>query len=337
MVDDEKIDVWRLIPENVQTQIKTIRVNEKFSVTTLQQIKEQITPTLKKYDDEYTLVFAGSLGRKEASEASDLDPFLLAAEPQVEICNKILHELENIANSLGLDLGSPGLFSDCCSTRDLLSIGGNAETNYLFTRRMLTFIECVGISLKNNLFALTKEQILDKYLKELQPGEDKRPIFLINDLIRYYRTICVDFEYKKTEEGKPWAVKLTKLRHSRKLIYFSTLLPLLESMHIKNEQRIDWLRNQFYLYTPLERIIMLIEKHGDEKDWEILTYYNKFLEFMSDEEWREALDKISFKNRKNEKSYRTMRNNARAFRESFNKFIYKTDHWQMPISKYVLS
>jgi len=45
--------------------------------------------------------------------------------------------------------------------------------------------------------------------------------FLLHDLIRYYRTICVDFEYKTYENGKPWGDRNIKIQFSRKFLYFS--------------------------------------------------------------------------------------------------------------------
>lgn len=175
------------------------------------------------------------------------------------------------------------------------------------------------------------------YLGDLQPIKDRRPIFLINDLLRYYRQICVDYEYKKNEVGKAWAVRLTKLRHSRKLFYFSALLPLLESMIVEPDGRIRWIVRQFVEYTPLERIVLLLEQYGCQRHWELLGFYNTFLEFMGSKERRDKLDKSVFERREKNTEYVLMRDNARAFRKIFMDFIFSVEHWRDPINKYVIS
>lgn len=334
-------DPWSVVPDDVKNELTTIESARRFTKDNLEEIKKRLQPVLESYNDEYTVVIAGSYGRGEANPTtSDLDAFVLAklrSEKQKLQCECILHELGKIANDLKIEMASKGAFSDYCCAGELLSVGAKNETSDLLTRRMLVLIEGVGISAENDDFAIAREQILDRYLQELQPSEDRRPIFLINDLIRYYRTICVEYEYKKTEAGKPWAVKLTKLRHSRKLIYFSTLLPLLESMNIDNKDRIDWLKKQFIDYTPMERIILILENHGLPEDWDTLLHYDEFLKFLSNDDLRKSLDAISFEGRKDDANYLYVRDNARRFGESLNTFVSRVDIWKKPISKYVLS
>lgn len=295
---------------------------------------------LEMYDGAYDILIAGSLSRKEALPTSDIDGFVLAKSSyDKRTADDIFKKLEEIASSaeVNLKIATKGVFSTVTPVSELLkNYGGMKDTNQLLTRRMSVLIEGTGIgNTYTSVVYNTKKKILERYLRDIFVDPKKGPIFLINEIIRYYRTIAVDYEYKKVEVGKPWAVRLAKFRHSRKMLYIGALLPLVQS--IKEKHRIEWLENQFINYTPLERIILLIERYGRKEDWDILKYYDNFIGYLKDNEFRDGLDNISFDQRDCYKNYQMISDNARNFRNSFHNFIKYVDHWQEILWKYVLS
>lgn len=339
------MSIWKKVPEKVRVECRCIEEFRVFTEGKIGAIKEKMDPYLKDHSEAIeSFIIVGSLGRKEAARTSDVDAFLLfrdgASGPdKTRIKDILMARLRSIVESedVSLRLASVGAFSDGCDLLELRSnIGGREDTNVSLTRRILLLSEGVGFPEKK--FKKIREMILETYLADLQLRDERRPVFLLNDVIRYYRTICVDYEYKKNESGKPWAVRLTKLRHSRKILYFSALLPLLESIDIKKgTDRIVYLKKQFTECTPLERIILLLDKYGKEEHWEILKYYNDFLGWMSDRKMRERLDAVEFEKRDQNAEYLKLRDNARNLREVLNDFIFSVPAWKEPIQKYVLS
>ncbi len=65
------------------------------------------------------------------------------------------------------------------------------------------------------------DQIVYNYSDDVINQNNKNFVFLLNDVIRYFRSICVNYQYTKagTEWGK-WPLRNIKLRHSRVLMYF---------------------------------------------------------------------------------------------------------------------
>lgn len=61
-------------------------------------------------------------------------------------------------------------------------------------------------------------------------------------LIRYHKTIAVDFEFKTSEDDKSWGIRNIKLLFSRNLLYFSGILVAAESID-KSQARFASIRS----------------------------------------------------------------------------------------------
>ena len=75
----------------------------------------------------------------------------------------------------------------------------------------------MALQRQDQLYDLRRE-ILERYVAN-EIADHQLALFLLNDIIRYYRTVAVDYEFKtiENEDPKPWALRNIKLVFSRKL------------------------------------------------------------------------------------------------------------------------
>jgi hypothetical protein len=103
--------------------------------------------------------------------------------------------------------GREGIFGSRVSATDLVErIGLGHDTNETLTRRMLFLLESValtGADVHREALAAVLRRYLDAGVRD-----QRVPRFLLSDLIRYWRTICVDFEGKARERGgEGWGLR----------------------------------------------------------------------------------------------------------------------------------
>lgn len=115
--------------------------------------------------------------------------------------------------------GSEGIFGNMAFSHEIVHhIGGQADTNRNTTQRVLLLLEAAALrDPKDELggpYARVVRQILNRYLLSdsnfhgQTDHESRIPRFLLNDIVRYWRTMCVDFAYKDWEQaGKNWAIR----------------------------------------------------------------------------------------------------------------------------------
>ncbi|MHB1341892.1 MAG: DUF294 nucleotidyltransferase-like domain-containing protein [Coriobacteriia bacterium] len=335
-------ELWAAIPPAVVSTITPILEARDFSDRLFSTLAPVVSHELETCAEGSTLILVGSLARKEAHLRSDVDSFVTSRDgcdaPQFA---ELQAAIESVTSTFGagdgLSVAESGHFSAGCSIESLVQhIGGDEDTNISLTRRMLVLLESVELD-ASGVCSVARQRILDRYLLEIQADGRNRPVFLLNDMLRFYRTMCVDYEHKRTEKGKNWGVRLVKLRHSRKLLYVTGLLPLLECMSMEDQsERIQWLSDMYGL-TPLERLIYFILDRGVEGDWVILERYADFLEFMMDDRRRSLLDNLDFEQRRDREEYVVMQQNAWDFRERIHGFLMSDHRWRDQIVRYVLS
>lgn len=264
----------------------------------------------------------GSYARREATTGSDLDLFFLYESEQgldnAVAAKKRLHEA--IVKEGFRPPSAGGVFEKPLRVTDLTqNIGGGFDTNETITRRMLLLLEGEWLA-NETAFRSAREKILSAYVSD-DVQQNHICLFLLNDVIRYWRTMCVDYEYKVAHE-KPKIIRLTKLRFSRMLLYFGGLISVAETWNLNQSQKKQRLAELFAMPT-LDRMISVM---GDDAETAI-DEYAEFLGALNNEAIRKQLENPQVAGAA--ETYDLLRAKARQFRESLARLIkkkYSEDH-----------
>ncbi len=153
------------------------------------------------------------------------------------------------------------------------------DSENLFTARMLLLLESRCVC-GEDAYAESLQRIIAYYFRDKRGKRSFRPLFLLNDLLRYWRTLCLNYELIRDNPSRPWRKKNINLKFSRMLTVFGTIFPILAG-NIDNE---DAVRKLVEL-SPHQRFAFGLGFLGDES---LLQRYGQFLDdyeaFLS---WKE--------------------------------------------------
>jgi hypothetical protein len=165
-----------------------------------------------------------------------------------------------------------------------------------------------GLAVTNpDLHAAQTDELISRYIND-EISDHQLCLFLLNDLIRYYRTVCVDFEFKTFEANKAWGLRNIKLVFSRKLLYFSGALIVAETAQRTPKEKREIVRRLMAL-SPTERIEQVCQSAGDRA----LESYNTFLEALEDPTIRAELENVSSSERKFHERFKQLKNEGQHF------------------------
>lgn len=234
----------------------------------------------------------GSFGRREAGEHSDLDLFIVGKTDDVSGAStaerKLLRPLDEICvkadliyatRALGIpDFDGDGRYLAHYSVRQLTKTLGTPEDDVTntFTARLLLLLESFPL-LDAAVYREVMDDVIAAYWRDYEDHKTNfMPAFLANDILRMWRTFCVNYEARtqrepesKKAKGK---IKNYKLKHSRLLTCYSALLCFLavynrvgsvspedakEAIFLSPTQRLEWLLGREDLaaaHDPLSKL-----------------------------------------------------------------------------------
>jgi len=234
---------------------------------------------------------AGSLGRMEYGEKSDADLIVLvddalddpAAKAAYDaVWNALAPENVDLPNLTGV-FASPARAADLCGPK----AGGSEETLSALGKRLLLLLESQPL-FGDGAFEDIVDAILQFYGRDYVARDPtKEWTFLLNDLTRYFRSVCVHYQWSFGQDPAVWRIRNVKLRHSRVIMY-AGLLMLLGECSKERGNKVTWLRKRLRS-TPLERIASVYESNADWDFHRIAGPYDIFLGRLNDPDLRRKL------------------------------------------------
>jgi len=235
----------------------------------------------------------GSFGRAEASQHSDLDLFIVGRgekdSRELSRLEEISLEAELIRTARELkfpEFSGDGEYLVHHTNYDLVYYLGTREddSRNILTARLLLLLESKPV-VGREVYNETIRQVVDRYFRN-HTGHEKEftPTFLVNDILRLWRTFCVNYESKirvpESEDDKAKRrLKNYKLRHSRLLTCFSTLIYLLDTYVIRQTISPSEVVTMTGI-TPTERLESVLDHLKDDARSlvsDILEHYEMFL------------------------------------------------------------
>ena len=249
----------------------------------------------------------GSFGRCEASPHSDLDLFIVGkrdgkAGPDGrqgsllrrldEICIKA--DLIEVTRELGIpEFSGDGRYLAHYSVHDFTKTLGTPEDDVTntFTARLLLLLESRPL-VESAVYQEIIEEVVAAYWRDYEDHKnDFMPAFLANDILRLWRTFCVNYEARTErvpeEEKAKGKLKNYKLKHSRLLTCYSAILYLL-ALYGRQGTVAPSDAVAMISRTPTERLEWLLGQpdlaHAGPKLTDLLGQYERFLSTTNKEE-----------------------------------------------------
>lgn len=262
------------------------------TVIRIQELREKLAAAENLALGKACVYMTGSFGRGEASTYSDLDLFIVGKTDtggnKISLLNRldeicIKADLIEVTRQLGIpEFSGEGRYLVHYSINDLIKTLGTSEDDVIntFTARLLLLLESQAL-LENSVYLDVIGDVIAAYWRDYEDHKTSfMPAFLANDILRLWRTFCVNYEArterkpdKQKAKGK---IKNYKLKHSRLLTCYSALLYLLALYNQNNTvspqdalgmikltptERLEWIMKQDFLATAHATVTELLDQY----------------------------------------------------------------------------
>jgi predicted nucleotidyltransferase len=256
----------------------------------IEKLLAELKPTEARCDGKACVYATGSFGRREASPHSDLDVFIVGKVDDQkkrllkrldEICVKA--DLIELTRKVGIpEFSGDGRYLEYYTVYDLTKTLGTPEDDVTntFTARLLLLLESCPL-LEADVYDEITEEVIAAYWGDYEDHKSEfMPAFLANDILRLWRTFCVNYEARTAkeppEEKAKRKLKNYKLKHSRLLTCYSALLYLLAvyrqertvgpadavaMIRMTPTSRLEWLLRQASLASAHGKVDNLLEQY----------------------------------------------------------------------------
>ncbi|MCA9217331.1 MAG: nucleotidyltransferase domain-containing protein [Planctomycetales bacterium] len=291
--------------------------------------------------NDTSVIAFGSLARGEWTSGSDVDWTLLIDGPSDMRHFDVTRLIEDRLLESGYAKPGPsGTFGSMSSSHQLVHyIGGVEDTNQNLTRRTLLLLESIPLSAAETYDRIFTS-ILERYVlgdpPATTPGSLHVPLFLLNDMVRFWRTMAVDYATKKWQRSNQgWALRNIKLRMSRKLLFAKGMLMCFlcdrtfagqaQSNSADDvEREVLELCKKFALQPPIDLLCHAMLRFASiETAKKTITSYDNFLAVLDDPDRRNELKNLPFE-QTDEGAFADLRFVARDFRDGINELFFES-------------
>jgi hypothetical protein len=300
-------------------------------------------------DGDASFVIFGSLGRFEVTSDSDIDwTYLVDGQADLKHQSAALRVHSRVSD-IQREPGPEGTFGSLAFSHDIVQhIGGQDDSNANLTRRILLLLESQPIG-RREAYDRVLKVVLERYLTGDHGWIRGRtphgvPRFILNDIVRYWRTIAVDFAYKQwTRDGRGWALRSAKLRLSRKLIYAAGLLYCLSLAEMdwsadprvsQSDRKIRGIEHLFRLagLTPLDLLAQAFLSSASLRDAAAAVFgsYNEFLELLSDASRRKHLGALTSEQAETDGQWERVRELGKTFQAGLDQLFLRDRSTRYP-------
>lgn len=245
-----------------------VQQRSKYSLDRLTQFREGIasfaTPTQL---DGLTIFAAGSFARLEASEYSDIDLWFTyhksgrGIETRKSGEKEMFRQIVELAASMGFPAFSGGgRYLQTHNTDDIVQFlgGPTDDASNHFTSRMMLLLESKPVYGDDEYDLVVREMIRPYYTDFHNHKDLFQPWYLMNDIMRYWKTLLLNYENTRRNNGaeaEEQRVKNFKLKFSRMTTCFATIAALGSFQTAVTQEIVE----SIVKLTPRERLAVVAQ------------------------------------------------------------------------------